>query len=133
MVNKTVSKMVKKNLKKKNINKKTQHTKKNKKVHKSKKRNTQKKTKKITKRNKKRKSKQTKSTLINGGSNCNCGPSSSSNSFKNYMSDLRSSLSLDNLSGGGYSVLPDDSINGYKAVIKEYDDNNPPLLSNISK
>ena len=47
------------------------------------------------------------------------------------MSDLRNSLSLNNLGGGGYSVLPDNTVNGYKSVIKEYDDNNPPILRSV--
>lgn len=121
MTNKTIKKM----------NKKGKYSKTNPKTRKSKK-HKQKKTKKISrknmKKNRKKRSNSKKTTLINGGSNCGCG-SSSSNSFKNYMNDLRESLKINNLRGGGYSVLPDESIKGHKTVIKAYDDNNPPVFS----
>jgi len=119
---------------KKSVSKKTKHTKKNPKVRKSRKRRTlQKKTKKKIRHNKKQKNKKKKSiqtTLINGGS-CGCSASGTSSSFKNYMSDLRNSLSLNNLGGGGYTVSPDNSINGVNPIIKEYDNNNPPILGSV--
>lgn len=121
---------------KKSVIKKRKHTKKNTKVRKSrKKRTSQKNTKKLSRHNKKQKNKKQKNkkkksvetTLINGGG-CGCGASGTTSPFKNYMSDLRNSLSLNNLGGGGYTVSPDNSINGVNPIIKEYDDNNPPIL-----
>ena len=119
---------------KKSVRKIKKHTKTKPKVRKSKKHRTrQKKTKKKkyskTYKNKKEKNsnKLKQSTLINGGG-CGCSESGVSSPFKNYIGDLRNSLSLNKLSGGGYSVIPDKPINGYKADIQAYDDNNPPIL-----
>ena len=124
---------------KKSIIKKTKHSKKNPKGRKSrKKRTSQKKTKKLSRHNKKQKNKKQKNkkkksiqtTLINGGG-CGCSASGTSSSFKNYMSDLRNSLSLNNLGGGGYSVSLKNPINKSNTVIKEYDNNNPPILGSV--
>jgi len=122
--------MVNKKSVKKHVNKKSKHTKRNPRVRKSKKqRSSRKKTKKLTKRNKKRKSKPKQTTLMNGGG-CGCSTPGTSNSFRNYMSNLTNSLSINKLGGGGYSVMPDNTIKGFKTTIREYDDNNPPVLKN---
>lgn len=57
-----------------------------------------------------------------------CSDCDLSNSFRNYMDELKSSLDFD-LKGGGYSVSPDNSV-GNLPVINQYDDNNPPVLVN---
>jgi hypothetical protein len=115
----------------KKMNKTNKHSKTNRKTRKTRK-HKQKKTKKITrsntKQNRKKKKKSKNTTLINGGSSCDCGSSNTISSFKNYMSNLRDSLKINNLGGSGYSVLPDTSIKGHKTIIKEYDDNNPPII-----
>ena len=117
--------------------KKIKHTKTNPKTRKSKrKRSSQKKTKKLSRRNmkqknKKRKSKSKQTTLINGGGGCGCGASGTTSSFKNYMNELRNSLDINNLGGGGYTVSPYDTINGHKTTIKEYDDNKPPIIRSV--
>ena len=51
------------------------------------------------------------------------------NSFKNYMSELKTSLNYSKINGGGYSVTPDNTV-GNLPVIKAYDDHNPPRLVN---
>jgi len=120
----------------KKMNKKIKHTKINSKTRKSKKkRNSRKKTKKLSRRtmkqkNRKQKSKVKQTTLINGGG-CGCSASGTTSTFKNYMSELRNSLDINNLGGGGYSVLPSDTINGHKTTIKQYDDNKPPIIKSV--
>jgi hypothetical protein len=130
-----VKKMNKSNNKSMNtLKKKVKYTKRKVKLRKSKKQHSShKKTKKLTRRNKKQKKRKQKSesyktSLINGGGGCGCGSNGSSSSFGNYVSNLRNTLSLNNKKGGGYSVLSDKTINQYKTVIQEYDDNNPPIL-----
>jgi hypothetical protein len=61
-------------------------------------------TKKLSRHKKqKRIRKQTKNTKLIDGGGCGCGVSGSSNTFKSYMSDLKSSLNInDKLKGGGY-------------------------------
>jgi hypothetical protein len=79
----------------------------------------------------KSKSKSKHTQLMDGGG-CGCSSNSSSSSFKNYMSDLKNTLNIDGkIRGGGYSVLPNKSILGYKPTIKSYDDINPPLLKDL--
>ena len=91
-----------------------------------------KKGKKQKKRKPKSKSKsksKSKTVLINGGGcSSGCASTSNSNSFKNYIANLRETLDVSSQGGGGYSINPSNSIKGFKSVVKQYDDLKPPVI-----
>lgn len=85
--------------------------------------------KKLNRKQLKNKSSKRKSKKKQSGGFKKCEECDLSNSFKDYVDELRDSLNISKFTGGGYSVTPDMMV-GNLPVIKQYDDNNPPSLVN---